>query len=444
MKPLTLTAALCAGLATTTLATTPTFSATEQPEIMIIMDSSGSMRKKIGGMTKMDIAKRAVSDFVATAPKDIPIGLMAYGHRRAKDCTDIQVVLAPEEGSGRSIEQAVFGMRPKGETPIADSLRAAADYMNSQTKTATVVLVTDGEEACNADPCAAAAELEASGVDFTAHVVGFGLNEEQSKAVKCLADNTGGQFIAANNTAELAGALVKTVVKAPPPAPVKVSSAANVVWEDNFDGGALGEVWTVRNADADNFVVDGGELIAINQSANGGPTKGDAPNHFLANVDLPSGDWDLSVTARFEFSTSRDGFFLGLSDDKGNSVIGAMYTSQNCRGFQMKLYTLQYAAYKERARAEKHHVGKCTDAKLKPYRKVSDEFAKRSTTLTFHKRGRKYFTSIDGGPLNAADETETLTILRAPKTITMGVHKYRQASADTVVNIDNIRLVSVD
>ncbi|MEO1398438.1 MAG: VWA domain-containing protein, partial [Pseudomonadota bacterium] len=193
MKTKFVTTAFIAVLATSafTAASVPhATAATEQPEIMIIMDSSGSMRRKIDGKTKMEIAKQAVSSFIASAPQDVPIGLMAYGHRRAKDCTDIEVVLAPTEGAGTSIEQAVFDMSPKGETPIADSLRAAAAYMNNQTKTATVVLVTDGEEACNADPCAAAAELEASGVDFTAHVVGFGLNEEQSRAVKCLADNT--------------------------------------------------------------------------------------------------------------------------------------------------------------------------------------------------------------------------------------------------------------
>jgi len=105
---------------------------------------------------------------------------------------------------------------------------------------------------------------------------------------------------------------------------------------------------------------------------------------------------------------------------------------------------LQYAEYKEKARSEKHHVGYCTDAKMKPYKKVSDAFAAEPTTLTLHKRGRKYYTSIDRGPLGASDLTETLTILRTPKTITMGVHKYGKASADTVATIDSIKLTKID
>ncbi|MEL6735148.1 MAG: VWA domain-containing protein, partial [Pseudomonadota bacterium] len=171
MKRSVLTSSLVAGLAAGALnaATINTVSATtEQPQVMVIMDSSGSMKRKIGARTKMEIAKQAVTDFVASVPTDLPVGLMAYGHRRAKDCTDIQVMIPPAAGAAKQIEDSVWAMAPKGETPIAESLRAAADYMNSQTKTATVVLVTDGEEACNADPCAAASELEKSGVDFTA------------------------------------------------------------------------------------------------------------------------------------------------------------------------------------------------------------------------------------------------------------------------------------
>ena len=192
---------------------------TEQPQVMLIMDSSGSMKKRIGALSKIEIAKASVADFVASAPGDVPLGLMAYGHRRAKDCTDIEVMIPPTEGSGARISNVVNAMRPRGETPIAESLRQAADYMNSSTRTATVVLVTDGEEACNADPCAAARELEASGVEFTAHVIGFGLNEEQSQAVKCLADETGGQFIAADDAVTLASALRRVVPAKPEPVP---------------------------------------------------------------------------------------------------------------------------------------------------------------------------------------------------------------------------------
>src|SRR5690606_17557093 len=84
---------------------------------------------------------------------------------------------------------------------------------------ATVILITDGLETCNADPCALARELESGGVDFTAHVVGFGLSPEEGQQVACLADETGGKYIQAGNSEELIGALAETVAEVAEPPP---------------------------------------------------------------------------------------------------------------------------------------------------------------------------------------------------------------------------------
>ena len=53
-----------------------------------------------------------------------------------------------------------------------------------------------------------------AGVDFTANVVGFGLTAEEGKQVACLADNTGGKYIQADDAKGLEEALVETVVRA--------------------------------------------------------------------------------------------------------------------------------------------------------------------------------------------------------------------------------------
>ncbi|HMS94529.1 MAG TPA: hypothetical protein PKA03_04815, partial [Tabrizicola sp.] len=108
--------------------------------------------------------------------------------------------------------------------------RAAAELKSTEEK-ATVILITDGIETCEADPCALGSELEASGVDFTAHVVGFGLSEEEGKAVACLAENTGGKYIQASDAGQLVEALKTTVVVAEPepvPEPEPVALAENV------------------------------------------------------------------------------------------------------------------------------------------------------------------------------------------------------------------------
>ena len=70
------------------------------------------------------------------------------------------------------------------------------------------------------------------GVDFTAHVVGFDLKGEEQEAVACVAERTGGRFVAAGNADELRSALseVGTAVAATPepepePAPVVALAA---------------------------------------------------------------------------------------------------------------------------------------------------------------------------------------------------------------------------
>ena len=83
------------------------------------------------------------------------------------------------------------------------------DYENNQ---ATVILVSDGEESCGGDPCEMAKQLEAMGVDFTVHVVGFGVSAEQAEnGLACIAKNTGGQYKTASDAASLKEALTGMV-----------------------------------------------------------------------------------------------------------------------------------------------------------------------------------------------------------------------------------------
>src|SRR5690606_16100506 len=135
-------------------------------------------------------------------------------------CSDIELVVEPGAGTGQSIADAADRMRFLGMTPLSQAVKQAAESLRYTEEKATVILITDGIETCDADPCALANELEQSGVDFTAHVVGFGLSDEEGRQVACLAENTGGKFIQASDAGSLADALTQTVVVvAPEPEP---------------------------------------------------------------------------------------------------------------------------------------------------------------------------------------------------------------------------------
>lgn len=196
---------------------------------MIVLDASGSMWGQIEGRSKIEIARETLAKVTGDIPAGRVVGLMAYGHRSRGDCADIELVVPPGSETGAAISDAANRLQPKGKTPLSAAVRQAAEALRFTEEKATVILVTDGLETCEADPCALAAQLEATGVDFTAHVVGFGLTRDEGAQVACLAENTGGRYIEAADAQALDDALSETVVAAAPepepapePAPVPV------------------------------------------------------------------------------------------------------------------------------------------------------------------------------------------------------------------------------
>lgn len=193
---------------------------------LVVLDASGSMWGQIEGRPKLEIARETLAEALAALPATTEIGLMAYGHRRRGDCGDIELVVPPSTGSTNTINAAVRDMKFQGMTPLTESVRRAAVALRHTERAARVVLITDGVETCDADPCALGEELAASGVDFTAHVVGFGLSEQEGRQVACLAESTGGRYLQANDMASLQAALQQAMVEAPPPPPMPIPEAA--------------------------------------------------------------------------------------------------------------------------------------------------------------------------------------------------------------------------
>jgi len=206
-------AALTAGLLAAPLAAQSPQS--DAARTIIVLDGSGSMWGQIDGRPKLEIAREVLGRVLAEVPEGRELGLMAYGHRRRGDCSDIELIVPPAPGTAAAIARAANAMRFQGRTPLTEAVRQAARDLNFTENPATVVLITDGIETCAADPCALARELAASGVAFTAHVVGFDMTASEGAQVACLARETGGQYLLANDAAGLASALAATVVAAP-------------------------------------------------------------------------------------------------------------------------------------------------------------------------------------------------------------------------------------
>ncbi|MGD2132868.1 MAG: VWA domain-containing protein [Maricaulaceae bacterium] len=185
-------------------------------DAILVLDGSGSMWGQIEGVAKISIARDVIDGLLTDLPAERRLGLVAYGHNRRGDCSDIET-LASLGADRDAIRTAVDDLNPIGMTPLTASVQYAAEELAYTERRATVILVTDGKETCDLDPCAVGAELERLGVDFTAHVIGFDIVEEHDRLqLQCLAENTGGVYLDASNAEELTTALNETVVEVAP------------------------------------------------------------------------------------------------------------------------------------------------------------------------------------------------------------------------------------
>lgn len=230
---------------------------------IVVLDASGSMWGQIDGKPKLEIARQSLRTVLQSLPADRELGLMAYGHRQKGSCEDIELVVPPAAGTADAITAAADSLKFLGKTPLTAAVRQAAEALKYTEEKATVILITDGLETCNADPCALGKELKAAGVDFTAHVVGFGLTADEGRQVACLAENTGGKYIQATDAAGLEEALKQTVVEkpaaepkpAPAPEPAKVDF--NLMPTLTLAEGSpdittdIGQSWVLYKANAD-------------------------------------------------------------------------------------------------------------------------------------------------------------------------------------------------
>ena len=130
--------------------------------IALIMDASGSMKAKLSdGTLRIQAAKSAILKFIKTLPADANISFRAYGnqsHRSQKNCRDTQLLVpfGKKAAVSQKIIRASNALTAQGYTPISYVLNLAAQDLAPLEGTKTVILVSDGKETCQGDPCVVA------------------------------------------------------------------------------------------------------------------------------------------------------------------------------------------------------------------------------------------------------------------------------------------------
>ncbi len=187
---------------------------------MIVFDASGSMAGNtvqglFSDVTRIDEVRKALAHVLPGAAKFRKIGLITYGPGPYAQC-NVALDFRPMPNATEPIMSVVNKLNPAGKTPLVKAVELAAEVLDYRSSQGVVVLLTDGEETCGGAPCDLGKSLKANG-RLTVHVVGYQLKgfrwtgAQSFLDVKCLAEETGGLYITAENRQDLIEAFEKTL-----------------------------------------------------------------------------------------------------------------------------------------------------------------------------------------------------------------------------------------
>ncbi len=187
----------------------------DERSIQIVVDASRSMWGRMQGEPKMSVARETLLSASEQFPGHSRLALRAYGNRtdsKQRDCQDSELLVDFGRNNHTGISEAINGLRPLGQTPLAYALSQAGEDFQDIDGDKAIVLVTDGIESCGGDPVAEADRLRGEGVAI--HVIGFGMGsnaDEDSASLEAIARAGDGHFFMAGSAEELKYALAGTV-----------------------------------------------------------------------------------------------------------------------------------------------------------------------------------------------------------------------------------------
>lgn len=187
----------------------------QNQKVLFVLDASGSMEAMWGTESKMNIAKNTLYELVDSLEKanpNIEIGLRVFGHQYHKsldNCTDSKLEIPFGKSNQTSFASRLKAIKPNGNTPIAYSLiESAKDFKNIESLN-SIILITDGLENCEGDPCEAAKYLNEKRITINPFIIGLNIEDSLVSSFECI-----GTFINAKDEKTLKTVLENTVKQA--------------------------------------------------------------------------------------------------------------------------------------------------------------------------------------------------------------------------------------
>lgn len=215
--------------------------------ILFIFDASNSMAGQWEGERKIDIAREIMMDVVDSMEQmsNVEMALRIYGHQSPvppQDCSDTKLEVPFGSNNASRIRQKLRFINPKGTTPIARSLELApSDFPPCSNCRNLILLITDGVEACDGDPCLVSQRLQKQGIILRPFIIGIGTDPGFRETFNCI-----GEYYDAPSTREFREALTVVITQALNSTSSQVNlldnrnrpteTNSNVVFYDRFSG----------------------------------------------------------------------------------------------------------------------------------------------------------------------------------------------------------------
>jgi Ca-activated chloride channel homolog len=155
--------------------------------ILFVFDASQSMLANWQSDRKITIANKLMCELLDSLRNvpDLELGLRMYGHQKhypPQDCDDSKLEIPIGYDNIDKIKNKLKTTSPKGTTPIAASLEAAGgDFPPCDGNCRNIIiLITDGLEECDGDPCAVSLALQKKGIVLKPFIIGIGKNFKQA------------------------------------------------------------------------------------------------------------------------------------------------------------------------------------------------------------------------------------------------------------------------
>ncbi|WP_188459983.1 VWA domain-containing protein [Marivirga lumbricoides] len=164
----------------------------EKTRVLFLFDASGSMLAPWENTLRINAAKQILSDLVDSLKVNnkVELALRAYGHQspaKEQNCKDTRLEIGFSKGNHDAIINRLKYIYPKGNTPISYSLsQSANDFPKDDSYRNIIIIITDGIESCDGDPCAVSLELQKKDIFLKPFIIGLGMEEQFAKEFDCM------------------------------------------------------------------------------------------------------------------------------------------------------------------------------------------------------------------------------------------------------------------